>query len=466
MVKKENKGKYEDLFYKQKSAWDNLDKKDEQIVFDINEDYKKFINEFKTERQIVKAVEKIANKKGYVAIDKATKESKKIYAINYKKNIVLIDLTKGKIEDGLRIIGAHIDSLRLDLKLNPIYESEPFAMINLHYYGGIKKYHWLNLPLTLHGTIFDKNGKEIEIVFGEKENEPVFVITDLLPHLEGKEGAEKKANEIIPGEALDAIGASKPIDDKHTKEKIKAQALSILNKKYGITEEDFVSADLSLYPAGKARDVGLDSALIGAPAHDDRVCAYFAIRALLDSKINFASAVLLVDKEEIGSVGNTAMTSKFFENLISKIIKLKNLKNSSLEILEKSKAISSDVTSGLDPKYSDKMDPHNLNKLGYGVSVEKGTGAGGKYYGSEASAEYMNFIRKLLNKAKVSWQYGEMGKVDQGGGGTIAHILAEYNMDIVDIGPPVLGMHSPFEIVSKIDTYNTYNAYKAFLEIK
>ena len=462
----DKKGKYEKLSHEPKSAWETLEKKDEKTVFAINEDYKKFLNENKTERQIVKTVEKIAIKKGFVNINKATKSSKKIYAINHEKNIALIDLTKGKLENGLRILGAHIDSLRLDLKLNPVYESEPFALVNLHYYGGLKKYHWLNLPLSLHGVVFDKDGKKTEIEFGEKESEPVLVITDLLPHLEGREYATKKATDIIKGEAMDAIGASRPVDDKNTKEKLKAQFLTVLNKKYGITEEDFVSADLSLYPANKARDVGVDSAMIGAPAHDDRVCSYFAVRAILDSKPNFPSAALLVDKEEIGSTGNTAMSSKFFENLINKIIKIRGDKTTALEVLENSKAISADVTSGLDPKFADKMDPYNLNKPGYGISVEKGTGSGGKYNGSEASAEFMSFMRQLLNKAKVTWQYGEMGKVDQGGGGTIAHILAEYNMDIVDAGPPVLAMHSPFELVSKIDTFQTYKAYKAFLEIK
>lgn len=466
MAKKETKGKYENLFRKDKSAWEILNKNEIKQAFDLSEEYKDFLAKYRSERDIIEYVEKLVSKKGYKEISKASKNDKKIYAINHKKNIVLINIGKGKIEDGFRIVGTHVDALRLDLKLNPVYESEKFAMINLHYYGGMKKYQWLNLPMSLHGVIFDKNGKEIKVSIGNKDNEPVFVISDLLPHLEGEDWSQKKAREIIPGEAMDAIGASIPVEDEKTKEKVKATFLKAINDKYKITESDFVSADLSLYPALKPRDVGIDSGLIGGPAHDDRVCSFIAVKAILDSKNTLPTIAFLVDKEEIGSVGNTGMSSYFLENTIEKIINKTNAKISARLILEKSIAISGDVTSGLDPKYADKMDPHNQNKIGYGISVEKGTGHGGKYSGSEAHAEFMSWFRSLYDKNNVPWQYGEIGKVDQGGGGTIAYLLAKYNMNIVDAGPPVLAMHAPFELVSKADVFSTYKAYKTFYESK
>lgn len=473
MVKKENKSKkgkekseYENLFRKDKSAWELLSEKEIKTAFLMSEEYKNFRDNFKTERDCVEYFEKIAKKNGFVEINKITPTSKKIYATNHKKNILLINLGNSKLEAGLRIIGTHIDVLRLDLKLNPIYESEPFAMINLHYYGGIKKFHWLNLPMSLHGVIFDKNGKEIKVSIGDKENEPVFVISDLLPHLEDRGEEMKKMNQIIAGEAMDAIGGSIPVKDKNTKEKVKAQFLKAINEKYGITESDFVSADLGLYPALKQRDVGIDKGLIGGPAHDDRICSYMAVEALINSKNSMPVAALLVDKEEIGSVGNTGMSSYFFENALDKIVEKRKEKISGKLILEKSIAISGDVTSGFDPKYADKMDPYNMNKIGYGISVEKGTGHGGKYSGSEAHAEFISWFRNIFAKNNVPWQYGEIGKVDQGGGGTIAYLLAKYNMNIVDAGPPVLAMHAPFEIISKADLYSTYKAYKVFYESK
>ncbi|MDD3159519.1 MAG: aminopeptidase [Candidatus ainarchaeum sp.] len=455
----EKKSEYDKLFLKKKSAYEIFNEKEIKEAFSISEDYKTFLDNNKSEREIVKYTENLAKKNGFISIEKATKKSNKIYAINHEKNIILVDLEKGKIEDGLRIIGSHIDSVRLDLKLNPIYESEPFAMINLRYYGGIKKYQWLNEPLALHGVIFDKNGNKKEITIGENIDEPVFVISDLLPHLEGKEYASKTALDIIQGEQLDAIGANMPINDKLLKEKIKGNFLKILNDKYKISEEDFVSADLSLYPAVKARDVGIDCSMIGAAAHDDRVCAYSAVKSIIDgTKKN--GLVILTSNEEVGSRGNIGADSKFLENTISKIIELKEEKISALELLEKSIAISGDVTSGLDPKYADKMDPYNLNKLSYGIAIEKNIASPT----STASAEYMQFIRQMLDKKNIPWQYGELGKVDQAGGGTIAYLLARYNMDIVDAGPPVIAMHSPFEIISKVDLYATYKAYKEFMD--
>lgn len=462
----EEKSKIEkELFLKKKNAWEVL-ASEKKEAFSLCKEYATFIDKNKSEREIVSAVESIAKRNGFVLLKDATASTKKIYAKNHDKNILLIDLSAGDLKEGTRIIGSHIDTLRLDLKLNPIYESETFAMINTHYYGGIKKYQWLNLPLTLHGVVFDEKGKKMEITLGEDEDEPVFVISDLLPHLEGNEGKEKAAKDIIRGEELDAIAGSIPFDDKKVKEKIKATFLKILNDKYKISEKDFVSAELGLYPAVKTRNIGLDEGLLGGSAHDDRVCSFLGVKAFLESKKSKPAMVLLVDKEEIGSVGNTSMESFFLENTIEKILKLRKENISAKEVLENSKAISGDVTAGADPKFLDKMDPMNMNKLGYGVAIEKYTGSGGKYYGSDANAEYIAWIRQMMEKNNIPWQYGELGKVDQGGGGTIAYMLAKYNMDVVDMGVPVLAMHSPFEIISKIDTLCTYKAYKAFFEKK
>ncbi len=463
---KDERSKLEkELFSEHKSAWELLSE-EKKSAMNYCDNYKEFVDNNKSEREIVSWTERLAKKNGFVSIEEATASTKKIYAINHHKNILLVEIGKDGLTKGTRFIGSHIDTLRLDLKLSPIYESEPFAMINLHYYGGIKKYHWLNVPLSMHGVVFNKKGEKVDVTLGEKEDEPVFVISDLLPHLEGVEGKEKAAKDIIKGEDLDAIGATIPIGDKKVKEKIKATFLKFFNDKYKITEDDFVSAELSLYPAIKARDVGVDAGLVGAPAHDDRVCSYTAVKALLESKSDKTRVVLLMDKEEIGSVGNTSMDSYFLENTLERIAKMRKENITGREILSRSKGISGDVTSAYDSKFADKMDPTNMNKPGYGVAVEKATGSGGKYCGSDANAEYVSWIRGMLEESKIPWQFGELGKVDQGGGGTIAHLLAKYNMNIVDMGPPVLAMHSPFELASKIDVFATYKAYKAFFEYK
>jgi len=462
---KDEKSKIEkELFCEKKSAWEMLEKEKKE-AFKLAEDYREFVDSNKTEREITSWTEKQAKKNGFVNIKEAKQTDKKIYSLNHSKNAILLDLGKSSLKDGLRIIGSHIDTLRLDLKMSPVYESDPFLMINLHYYGGIKKFHWLNVPLEMHGVVFDKNGKKIEVSIGAEENEPVFVISDLLPHLEDREG-HKSAKDIIKGEDLDAIGATIPINDEKVKEKIKATFLKAMNDKYKITEEDFTSAELGLYPSIKSRDVGIDAGLIGAPAHDDRICSYSAVRAVLESKNENAKLILLVDKEEIGSVGNTSMESYFLENFLESVIKLKKENTTAREVLEKSKALSGDVSSAFDTKFADKFDPTNTNRVGYGVVVEKYTGAGGKYSSSDANAEYVSWIRRMLEEAKVPWQHGELGKVDQGGGGTIAYILAKYNMNIIDMGTPVLAMHAPFELASKIDLYSTLKAYTAFFEAK
>ncbi|MCX6741526.1 MAG: aminopeptidase, partial [Candidatus Parcubacteria bacterium] len=443
-AEKDEKSKLEkELFVEYKSAWEVMSE-EKKLAYRMSDDYREFIDTYKSEREIVSWAEKVAKKNGFVPLSEATPTSKKIYATNHSKNFLMIELGSEKLASGARIIGSHIDTLRLDLKMSPAYETEPFMMLNLHYYGGIKKYQWLNVPLSMHGVVFNKKGEKIEITIGEKEDEPVFVITDLLPHLEGAEGREKLAKDIIKGEELDAIAASVPIEDKKVKEKIKATFLKAMNDKYKITEADFASAELSLYPAVKSREVGMDAGIIGAPAHDDIVCTYLALNSFLESKGTKTKILLLVDKEEIGSVGNTSMESLFLENIIEKLIKLRKENISAREVLAKSKALSADVTHGLDSKFADKMDLSNVNKPGYGVVVEKYGGGGGKYYTNDANAEYISWIRRTFDEAKIPWQHGEASKVDQGGGGTIAYILAKYNMDIIDVGPPVLAMHSPF----------------------
>jgi aspartyl aminopeptidase len=463
---KDERSKLEkELFSEKKSAWELL-AEEKKLANRMSDDYREFVDNNKSEREIVTYAERVAKKNGFVNIKDATASTKKIYAINHAKNFLMMELGNDNLSGGMRILGSHIDSLRLDFKMSPLYESTPFLMINLHYYGGIKKYHWLNVPLSMHGVIFNKKGEKIDVTIGEKDDEPVFVISDLLPHLEGAEGREKLAKDIIRGEDMDAIGATIPIEDKKIKEKIKATFLKAMNDKYKITEDDFASAELALYPAVRSREVGIDAGMIGSPAHDDRICSYLGMQAFIEGKSNKTKLLLWVDKEEIGSVGNTSMDSMFLENTLEKIISLRKEKTTAKEILANSKAISADVTSGFDPKFADKMDTTNMNRPGYGVAVEKYTGAGGKSYGSDANAEYMSWIRQMLEEAKVPWQHGELGKVDQGGGGTIAYILAKYNMDIVDMGTPVLAMHSPFELVSKIDLYATFKAYKAFYERK
>lgn len=461
--KKEEESPIEKKYYKkEKVGWEELSNKENEEIEKLSKNYRKFLDSYKIEREIVKGVEELAKKNGYVSIQQANKNTKKIYAINRDKNIVLIQHGKKPMEKGLRIIGTHIDVLKLDFKPNPVFQDGEYCMINLHYYGGIKNFHWMNVPLAIHGVIFDEKGKKTEIVIGENEEDPVFVITDLLPHL-GKDVDEKTAKDIIRGEQLDALAATIPIEDKKAKEKVKAKFFEAINKKYSITEEDFISAELCLVPAIKSREIGIDKSMIGAPAHDDRSCSYLAVEAVMQTKNpEYTSIAFLTDKEEIGSVGNTAMSSYFFENLITELIKKKNENTTAREVLAKSRILSGDVTAATDPKFRDKFDGHNANKIGYGVAIEKYTGSGGKYYGNDANAEYISWIRQMLNENKIIWQTGELGKVDEGGGGTIAHILAKTGAEVVDVGPPVLAMHSPFEIVSKVDLYNTLKTYKAF----
>lgn len=450
-----------------KNAWEKYSSEELKAVLDFSEGYKNFITVGKTERLCVSESERLAKENGFVSIDevKELKPGSKVYFINKNKNICLYVIGKKDILEGIRVLGAHIDSPRLDLKQNPLYEKEGFALLDTHYYGGIKKYQWVTLPLALHGVVVKKNGKSVNITIGEDENDPIVGINDLLIHL-AAEQMQKTAGKVIEGENLDlTIGSMTKKSDEETIS-VKDNILAILKEKYGIEEEDFVSAEIEVVPAGKARDFGLDRSMISGYGHDDRVCAYTSLKALLDiENPEYTSCTILVDKEEIGSVGATGAQSLFFENTILKLLAIQN-KDSLLnlrETLTKTVMLSSDVSAGVDPLYLGVNDPKNAAYLGKGVVFNKYTGARGKSGCNDANPEYIAWLRKIMDENNVNYQTSELGKVDQGGGGTIAYILGNYNMNVIDCGVPVLNMHAPWEVVSKADVYEAYQAYKVFL---
>ncbi|QEK13600.1 aminopeptidase [Crassaminicella thermophila] len=450
-----------------------MDEKEKDDVFKFNEGYKAFLDNGKTERECVKEIIKQAKENGYKNIEEfingneTLKEGSKIYANNKGKAVALFVIGKELIEKGMHVVGAHIDSPRLDLKPFPLYEDGGLALFKTHYYGGIRKYQWTTIPLALHGVIINKKGEKINIVIGEEENDPVFFITDLLPHL-AKDQNEKKLSEGITGEGLNILIGSIPYKDDEIKEKVKYNILKLLYEKYGIEEEDFLTAEIEVVPAGKAKDVGIDKSLVGAYGQDDRVCSYTAMQAIFKISNPIKTAVtLLVDKEEIGSVGNTGMQSRFFENTVAELIALQSNDFSILKVrraLSNSKVLSADVGAGFDPNFPDVLDKRNAAFIGKGVLISKYTGARGKSGSNDANAEFLAMVRKIFYENNILWQIGELGKVDQGGGGTIAYILANYGAEVVDCGVPLLSMHAPMEIASKIDVYMTYKAYKVFLE--
>ena len=448
-----------------KNAW--LKYKDTKPVMDFAEGYKDFITVSKSERLAVIESEKLLRANGFKNIDdvKSLKKGDRVYIINKKKNVAAFIIGSNPLEDGLRILGAHIDSPRLDLKEHPIYEAKGFALADTHYYGGIKKYQWTTIPLALVGVVCKKDGTVVDINIGDKADDPIVGITDLLIHLSADQMGKTLAK-AIEGEALDISLGSMPIDDKD-KEPVKANILKLLKDKYDIEEEDFISAEIEIVPAGPARDYGLDRSMVAGYGHDDRSCAYTSLKALLDTKkVKNTACCILVDKEEIGSVGATGAQSLFFENAIAKLAALLGSNNplwSARLALENSKMLSSDVSAGYDPLYAYVNDPKNCAYLGDGLVINKYTGRGGKGGSNDSMPEYYAFVRKTLDEAKVNWQSSELGKVDQGGGGTIAYILGNYNMSVIDAGIPVLNMHAPMEIVSKVDVYEAYLGYKAFL---
>lgn len=455
--------------YKKENGWKCIDSR--EAVFDFSEGYKKFLDGAKTEREFVTEGIKLIEENGFVNAEKKDKltAGDKIYYVNRGKNLVLAVVGKEDIENGINYVVSHIDSPRLDLKGNPLYEDLDLAYMKTHYYGGIKKYQWASLPLALHGVVVLASGKKVEITIGEKDEDPVFTIPDILPHLSAKIQGERKAGEVIKGEELQIIVGSIPssIEDKDVKERIKYTVLEILNRDYGMIEEDFISAELELVPAGKCRDLGFDRSMIGGYGQDDRICGYTSMMAIIDLKeIPVRTAVcFLADKEEIGSTGSTGLKSDYINYITGDMIyKIKGIFNEMLlrKALWNSNAMSSDVNAGIDPIFRGVHDAQNAAKIGYGVVVTKYTGARGKSGTNDADAEYVGKIRRMLNDAKVNWQIGELGKVDEGGGGTVAMYLAHLGINTIDIGPALLAMHSPFEVSSKLDVYETYRAYKVF----
>ncbi len=450
-----------------RNAWESYGEQELKELFELNEGYKAFLSNGKTERECVKLAVESARKAGYQDIKEVTslKAGDKVYATNMGKMIVLFQIGKQKMQDGMNILGAHIDSPRLDLKQNPLYEKNDFAYLDTHYYGGIKKYQWVTLPLAIHGVVAKKDGSVIDVVIGEKEEDPVVGVTDLLIHLAGKQ-MEKKASVVIEGEDLDILVGSKPVVGEE-KDKVKAGILAILKEKYDIEEEDFLSSELEIVPAGKARDYGLDRSMVMSYGQDDRVCAYTSLVAMLRAKdLEKTGVCILVDKEEIGSVGATGMHSKFFENMVAEVMDLLG-EYSGIGLrrcLANSNMLSSDVSAAYDPTYASFFETQNSAYFGRGVVFNKYTGARGKSGSNDACAEYVAKIRKVLDDREVAFQTAELGRVDIGGGGTIAYIPAAYGMNVIDSGVAVLSMHSPWEICSKADIYEAEKCYEAFLE--
>lgn len=454
-----------------RNAWKDYDKKETKELEKLCKDYRKFLDNGKTERECVKYIVHLAEKAGYQDLENVIQSGKKIksgdklYAVNMKKAIALFQIGTAPLEEGLNILGAHIDSPRMDVKQNPLYEDTDLAYLDTHYYGGIKKYQWVTLPLAIHGVVAKKNGEVVDIVIGEEETDPIFCVTDLLIHLAGEQ-MDKKAAKVVEGELLDILVGSRPLA-KEEKEPVKKMVLSILKKKYDIEEEDFLSAELEIVPAGKAREAGLDASMIMAYGQDDRVCAYTSAAAMFDmGEVTRTACCLLVDKEEIGSVGATGMQSKFFENTVAELMDAMG-QYSELKLkrcLAGSYMLSSDVSAAYDPNFASAFEKKNAAYFGRGVVFNKFTGARGKSGSNDANAEYIGKLRKIMDDNGVAFQTAELGKVDIGGGGTIAYILSLYGMNVIDSGVAVLNMHAPWEITSKADVYEAYKSYKAFLK--
>ena len=455
--------------FKAKNIWEEVD---HSLIMDYGKRYMDFLDKAKTERLAVKEVVRQSKEHGFVDYDEVMKKGsikagdKIIY--NHKgKSTVLFVVGKKPIEDGMNIVGAHIDSPRLDIKQNPLYEDTNVTLLKTHYYGGVKKYQWTTIPLALHGVVFTKDGKCVKISFGESDDEPVLYINDLLIHLSADQ-MEKKANKVIEAEQLNIVVGQIPLktDDKEVKNKVKENILKILEEKYGISERDFATAELEIVPAGKSRSVGFDSSFIAGHGHDDRVCSYAGVEAIFNVEDVEKSAVcLLTDKEEVGSMGNTGMQSRFFENMVANLISLQGDYND-LKIrraIENSQVLSADVNAAFDPTFPEVMEKLNAAKVAQGVTISKYTGSRGKSGSNDANAEFLSELRMLFDKNDVIWQTGELGKCDQGGGGTIAYILANLGAEVVDCGTSMHSMHAPIELVSKADAYMTMKAYNVFL---
>ena len=454
----------EKLLVNKKNGWEEAQDPEKKKIMKFSEGYIEYLNNGKIEREIIQESEEIAKAHGFKPLSsyKKLNPGDKVYYINRGKNIILAVIGKDKLESGINVVGAHTDSPRLDLKPNPLYEDTDFAYLKTQYYGGIKKYQWVTIPLAIHGVVALKNGKTVNVKIGEDEDDLTFVITDLLPHM-GRRQMEKRASEVIEGENLTLLIGSMPIADEKVKEKVKLNTMAILNQKYGITEEDFLSAELEVVPAFKAKSLGFDKSMVGAYGQDDKVCSYCSLMAICETEKPQKTAVcLLVDKEEIGSMGNTGMESECFEMFLGELIHLcgeDNTPNVLQRLYQHSAMLSADVDGAFDPLYAQVADKRNASFFGYGVGMNKYTGGRGKGGANDANAEFVAKMRKLFDDNKVRFQIAELGKVDEGGGGTIAN----KGMDVIDCGTPVLSMHSPYETTSKFDVYHSYLAYKAFL---
>lgn len=454
-----------------KNAWNTYGKREISELEELNSNYIDFLSDCKTERECVKETVRQAREKGYKSLEEVIekgqplKQGDKVYAVCMNKTVALFNIGKIPMEQGMNILGAHIDSPRMDIKQNPLYESNNMAYLDTHYYGGIKKYQWVTLPLAIHGVVVKKDGTKVEVNIGEKDTDPVFCVTDLLIHLAGQQ-MEKNAAKVIEGENLDILVGSIPLEDKE-KDAVKEGIIGILKNTYEMEEEDFMSAELEVVPSGRAREMGFDRSMIMAYGQDDKVCAYTSLAAMLETdKIDKTACCLLVDKEEIGSVGATGMQSKFFENTVAELLNLNGDYNE-LKLkrcLAHSRMLSSDVNAAFDPLYSDVFKNNSSSFLGSGVVFNKFTGSRGKSGSNDANAEYLAVLRNIMDNHNVHFQMSELGKVDAGGGGTIAYIMSLYGMEVIDCGVAVLNMHAPWEVTSKADIYETYKCYKAFLK--
>ena len=456
----------EKLFKPTKAGWERADEREREAIFNLSKKYMNFLNVAKTEREFIKQARKMADENGYRDIIEfeTLKPGDKVYFVNRDKSMYLAIIGEKSIEDGLHIIGSHVDSPRLDLKPNPLYEDTGLAYFKTHYYGGIKKYQWTTIPLSMHGVIVKTNGEKVEVNIGEDENDPIFTITDLLPHL-AQDQMEKKLKNGVEGENLNLLIGSIPYKDDKVSAKVKLNILNILNQKYGITEIDFTSSEIELVPAFRARSLGFDGSMVAAYGQDDKVCAYTSLHAMMElENVKNTAVCILSDKEEIGSMGNTGMESHMFDFFISEILNKLGVNRPNLldRVFCFSKMLSSDVDAGFDPLYASVSDKYNSGFIGKGISLNKYTGSRGKSGASDANAEYVAWVRNVLEKNGIDYQVVELGKVDVGGGGTIAYILANKGADVIDCGVPVLSMHAPYEVTSKYDVYSAYKTYKAF----
>jgi aspartyl aminopeptidase len=455
------------LSYTSTSAWESLNPKELQNIEELSNDYKLFLSQSKTEREVIRSIEIIAQRNGFREIGK---KNKHICVSRHGKCLALAVLGQEPMDQRMHIIATHVDAPRLDLKPNPLFEDVDLTMLKTHYYGGLRKYQWLARPMAIHGIVIKKNGAPFEFVMGENISDPVFTIPDLLPHLAKKVQDDKKISEGFEGEKLNVIIGNTPLGDDRLNDRFKAHILKYLFERYEMVESDFISAEIEIVPAGPARDIGMDASMIGGYAHDDRSCTFCALEAIRNLKNPHQTAIVLFyDKEEIGSDGHTGAKSLLLEHIVRELAYATNQNVNERFVynaLMNARALSGDVNCGMDPNYQEVHEKRNAAFIGRGVSLMKYTGSRGKYSSNDARAEYIGWLRRLFNENRIVWQTGEIGKIDEGGGGTIAKYLAAYGMDIIDCGPPILSMHSPFELISKVDLFMTFRAYRTFLESK